>query len=85
MTSGPIRTTSGPAAAMAWKHWITLGAIAILVTGVVGFQVHVGMGAFAAAALLTLAKVTDEKPAIQCNTVERDRDGLRRDGPDVPA
>ena len=33
-------------------------------TGVVGFQVHVGMGAFAAAAILTLAKVTDEKPAV---------------------
>ena len=50
---------------MALKHWITLGAIAILVTGVVGFQVHVGMGAFAAAALLTLAKAADERPAIQ--------------------
>jgi di/tricarboxylate transporter len=56
--------TSGPAATMEWKHWLTLGAIAMLVTGVVGFQVHVGMGAIAAAALLTLAKVTDEKPAI---------------------
>ena len=47
------------------KHWITLAAIAVLVTGVVGFQVHVGMGAFAAAALLTLTKAADEKPAIQ--------------------
>ncbi len=55
---------AGPAAAIALKHWITLGAIAVLVTGVVGFQVHVGMGAFAAAVVLTLAKVTDEKPAI---------------------
>ena len=57
--------TTSPATAMAPKHWITLGAIAILVTGVVGFQLHVGMGAFAVAVLLTLAKVTDEKPAIQ--------------------
>ena len=64
MTGGPNSDASGPAAAMAWKHWLTLGTIAILVTGVVGFQVHVGMGAFAAAAILTLAKVTDEKPAI---------------------
>ena len=54
-------------------------------TAVIGFQVHVGLGAFAAAALLTLTKVTDEKAAIQCNTVERDRDGLRRDGLDVPS
>jgi di/tricarboxylate transporter len=56
--------TSGPFTAMTRKHWITLGAIAVLVTGVVGFRAHVGMGAFAMAALLTLAKVTDEKPAI---------------------
>ena len=49
---------------MAAKHWITLATIAILVVGVVGFHVHVGMGAFAAAVVLTLAKVTDEKQAI---------------------
>jgi di/tricarboxylate transporter len=52
------------AAAMTLKHWITLATIALLVVGVVGFQVHVGMGAFAAAVVLTLSKVTDEKPAI---------------------
>jgi Na+/H+ antiporter NhaD/arsenite permease-like protein len=56
--------TSGPAAPMALAHWITLAAIAVLVTGVIGFQVHVGMGAFAAAALLTLIRAADEKPAI---------------------
>ena len=50
---------------MALRHWITLAAIAVLVVGVVGFQVHVGMGAFAAACVLTLAKVADERPAIQ--------------------
>ena len=43
---------------------ITLATIAILVVGVVGFRVHVGMGAFAAAVVLTLAKVADERPAI---------------------
>jgi di/tricarboxylate transporter len=55
----------GPAVAMGAKQWITVGAIAILVTVVVGLRVNVGMGAFATAVLLTLAKVTDEKPAIQ--------------------
>jgi di/tricarboxylate transporter len=50
--------------AMTWRHGTTLGTIALLVVGVVGFRVHVGMGAFAAAVLLTLARVTDEKPAI---------------------
>jgi Na+/H+ antiporter NhaD/arsenite permease-like protein len=59
------RETTCPPTAMAWKHWITLGAIAILVTGVIGWRLHVGMGAFAVVVLLTLTKVTDEKPAIQ--------------------
>jgi di/tricarboxylate transporter len=54
----------GSVAAMSLNHWTTLATIAVLVIGVVGFQVHVGMGAFAASAVLTLAKVTDEKPAI---------------------
>ena len=56
---------SGPAATMSLRHWITLGAIAVLVIGVVGFQAHVGMGAFAAAVLLMLTKAADEKGAIQ--------------------
>jgi Na+/H+ antiporter NhaD/arsenite permease-like protein len=43
---------------------VTLAAIAILVVGVVGFGVHVGMGAFAAAVVLILLKAADERPAI---------------------
>jgi di/tricarboxylate transporter len=53
-----------PKTAMTWRHVTTLGTIGLLVIGVVGFRVHVGMGAVAAAVLLTLARVTDEKPAI---------------------
>jgi Na+/H+ antiporter NhaD/arsenite permease-like protein len=56
---------SGQVAAMALRHWITLGAITVLVIGVVGFQVHVGMGAFAAAVLLILTRAGDERPSIQ--------------------
>jgi di/tricarboxylate transporter len=56
--------TSGGNSTMTIKHWVTLATIAILVVGVVGFHVHVGMGAFAAAVVLTLARVTDEKKAI---------------------
>jgi di/tricarboxylate transporter len=54
----------GPVAVISIKHWITLTAIALLVVGVVGFHLHVGMGAFAVAVVLTLAKLTDEKPVI---------------------
>ena len=60
-----IADSPTPRPPMALRHWVTLGTIAVLVTGVVGFRVHVGLGAFAAAALLTLARVADEKPAIQ--------------------
>jgi di/tricarboxylate transporter len=42
----------------------TMVAIATLVVGVVGFGVHVGMGALAAAVVLILAKAGDERPAI---------------------
>jgi Na+/H+ antiporter NhaD/arsenite permease-like protein len=50
--------------AMTFPHWGTLASIGILVVGVVLFRVHVGMGAYAMAVLLTLAKVTDERPVI---------------------
>jgi di/tricarboxylate transporter len=46
------------------RHWVTLGAIVLLLVGVIGFKVHVGMGALAAALVLTLAKVADQKSAI---------------------
>jgi di/tricarboxylate transporter len=49
---------------MAARHWVTLGAIALLVIGVIGFQVHIGLGAIAAAAVLTLSKITDERPIV---------------------
>jgi di/tricarboxylate transporter len=63
--AGPIAgETAGPDAAMTLRHGITLGAIALLIVGVVGFGVHVGMGAFAVAVVLSLMKVTDEKPVI---------------------
>lgn len=42
-------------------HWMTLAVIAALIIGVLVFQVHVGMAAFAAAALLTVLGLADEK------------------------
>jgi di/tricarboxylate transporter len=53
-----------PAGRMLPSQMATLAAIAILVVGVVGFGVHVGMGALAAAVVLILAKAADERPAI---------------------
>ncbi len=45
------------------KHGVTLATIALLVVGVIGFHVHVGMGAFAAAVVLTLASVSNTAAA----------------------
>ncbi len=50
--------------AMAVEHWVTLATIVVLVVGVIGFGMHVGMGAFMAAVVLILARVADEKPAM---------------------
>jgi di/tricarboxylate transporter len=52
------------AAPMTVKHWVTLGAIVLLVIGVIGFRVHVGLGAITGAAVLTLVKATNDKPVI---------------------
>ena len=45
-------------------HWLTMAVIAGLIVGVVFFDVNVGMGAFAGAALLTILKAADERQAI---------------------
>jgi di/tricarboxylate transporter len=55
---------SGAGGRLTPSQAVTLAAIAILVVGVVGFGVHVGMGAFAAAVVLILLKAADERPAI---------------------
>jgi Na+/H+ antiporter NhaD/arsenite permease-like protein len=47
------------------RHWLTLAVIATLLAGVAGFEMQVGMMALAAAALLSLARVVDEKDAIR--------------------
>ncbi len=49
---------------MTRRHWATLGVIAVLVVGVIGFGVHIGLGAITAAAVLTLTRITDDKPVI---------------------
>jgi di/tricarboxylate transporter len=46
------------------KHLLTLGMIVLVVIGVVGFHVHIGMAAFAAATVLTIGRVTDERRVI---------------------
>jgi di/tricarboxylate transporter len=47
------------------RQVVTLLAIAALVVGVLGFHVHVGLGAFATAAVLMLLRAADEGAALQ--------------------
>ena len=56
-----------PAADVGWSqaNVVTLLAIMALIVGVIFFNVHVGMGAFAAAVLLTLLRAADERKAMQ--------------------
>jgi Na+/H+ antiporter NhaD/arsenite permease-like protein len=47
------------------RHALTLAVIAVLIVGVIGFKIHVGMGACAAAALLSLLRATGDKETIR--------------------
>lgn len=47
------------------RHWLTLGVIAALLVGVIGFDLNVGMGAFAGAVVLTLGRAADEAQAMR--------------------
>ena len=46
------------------KHWLTIAIIGALLTGVILFDVDVGLGAFAGAIVLALLKAGDESEAI---------------------
>jgi di/tricarboxylate transporter len=58
-------TEASESAAFRVRHAVTLVAIAALVVGVVGFELDVGMAAFACALLLVLLKQADETAAIR--------------------
>ena len=47
------------------RHWITIGVISALLVGVIGFNLNVGLGAFAGAILLALFKAGDENEAVK--------------------
>ena len=48
------------------RHWLTVAVIAAWIAGVIAFQVHIGLAAFLAAALLVLMAVADENAAMRC-------------------
>ena len=66
-TSSGTQVPSGSEASQPFesRHIITLGVIGALVIGVIFFKVHVGMGAFTGAVLLTMLKLADEVDAVR--------------------
>ena len=48
-----------------WRHWITLGVIGALISGVILVDVNVGLGAFGGAILLRLLRAGDELAAVK--------------------
>jgi di/tricarboxylate transporter len=51
--------------AIGWQHWLTLAVIGALIVAAIGFNVNVGMAAFAGALLLTLVRAAEETKAIK--------------------
>jgi di/tricarboxylate transporter len=48
-----------------WPHWLTLAIIVGLIVGAIGFNLNVGMAAFAGALILTVARAADEVSAVK--------------------
>ena len=63
--SGDAGSETGGGIEFTTTHLTTLAVIAALILGVIFFDVHVGLGAFAAAVLLSLAGVGDELAAVK--------------------
>ena len=77
---GTWRSLEPPTQPLEPRHWLTLGLIAALLVGVIGFEFEVGMTALTAATILSFARAADEKEAILRHAVGRDADGHRRHG-----
>jgi len=54
-----------PVQPMEPRHYLTLTLIALLLVGVIGFELEVGMTALTAATILTFTRAADEKEAIR--------------------
>ncbi|MBI3050195.1 MAG: C4-dicarboxylate ABC transporter [Acidobacteria bacterium] len=54
-----------PVQPMEPRHWLTVSLIALLLIGVIGFELEVGMTALTAATILTFTRAADEKEAIR--------------------
>lgn len=58
-------TATAPVVELDRKQWLTISIIGLWIVGVVGFKLSVGMAAFAAAAVVVLARAADEQVAVR--------------------
>jgi di/tricarboxylate transporter len=63
--SPSVSTVAAPALELDARHWLTIAVISVWIVGVVVLKMNVGMAAFAAAAILVLARVTDETSSLR--------------------
>ena len=61
----PATADAAPPVELDARHWLTVTVIAVWIAGVVVFKMNVGMAAFGAAAILVLARVTDETTSLR--------------------
>ena len=61
----PSGQTESGSSQWSWRNSVTALVIGLLMVGVIFFNVHVGMGAFAAAVVLTVLGVADERKSLQ--------------------
>jgi di/tricarboxylate transporter len=65
LCSGPDESTRDSVVEFNSTHWITVGVIGTLIASVIFLNIHVGLGAFAGAVLLSILKAGDEIEAIK--------------------
>ena len=64
-SDGSDDSAGDPTSGFNTTHWITIGVIGTLLAGVIFLDVNVGLGAFAAAIVLSLLKAGDEMEAVK--------------------
>ena len=64
-SDGSDDSAGDPTSGFKTTHWITIGVIGTLIAGVIFLDVNVGLGAFAAAIVLSLLKAGDEMEAVK--------------------
>ncbi len=64
-SDGSDDSAGDPTSGFQTTHWITIGVIGTLIAGVIFLDVNVGLGAFAAAIVLSLLKAGDEMEAVK--------------------